>query len=275
LAGRVRIERADGSEDSASRQTVTALLAAAYVGWLVQSFAFQHLFDYVHAPGVLLAILLVSIFTVTSAPSSLLRVGWVAFAAVALCWSPWIQPSRLSLWSVCVRGPITPAVRDKLSHFRNPNRQDLARVMEYLKSQGVSGQDVCFYNSDFVGVYRQMGLTPPTRYTYFYETVRFLPKHQDQVLRDLAESPHKFVVTDVQTTGIAVARIDRVGPNGPLADAKAQPKTWTRGYPWAYPAVFRAGTYLVHRVDGPIEALSTPIDSPSPNRTRDTAVARD
>ena len=34
-----------------------ALVVAFYVGWLVQAVALQHLFDYVHAPGVLLAIL--------------------------------------------------------------------------------------------------------------------------------------------------------------------------------------------------------------------------
>jgi len=242
---------------------VMALLAAAFVGWMVQAFAFQHLFDYIHAPAVMLAFLLLAVCTVLQFASRERRerqwsVAWVAFAMLALCWSPLVQPSRLQLWTNCVWGPVTPAVRDRLSHFRNPNRQDLARVTEFLRRQDVSGKDVCFYNSDFVGMYRQMGLTPPTRYTYFYELIRYLPSHHDDLLHGLMETPHRFVVTDVVTTGIKAERVDHLGPNGPLKDANAQPRHWSRGYPWSCPAVFRAGTYLVHRVDGPIEALSVP-----------------
>jgi hypothetical protein len=242
-----------------TRDSVAMLLSAAYVGWLVQSFAFQHLFDYIHAPGVLLSILLLAVCTVAAnTVSPLMRGGWVCLAAVAVFWSPCVQPARLSLWTTCVNGPMTPAVRDRLSHFQNPNRQDLARVAEFLEKQGVSGRDVCFFNSDFVGMYRQMDLAPPTRYTYLFEIVRFLPSHHEQVLEDVAAAPHRFVVTDVATTGITPDKMDRLGPNGVLTDAKAQPRNWTRGYPWSCPAVFRAGTYLVHRVDGPIDALSQP-----------------
>jgi len=249
--------------DSSRTPVVIALVAAAYIGWLVQSFTFQHLFDYIHAPGLLLAILLLAAWSVAAAARPVVvRCAWLSLAAVAAFWSPCLQPARLSQWSACVRGPVTPALRDRLSHFFNPKRQDLARVAEFLEKQGVSGRDVCFFNSDFVGMYRQMGLLPPTRYTYFYETVRFLPSHHDDVLKELSASPHRFVVTDVLTTGITPDKMDRLGPDGPLEDAKAQPKSWTRGYPWIYPAVFRAGTYLVHRIDGPINALSLPITSP-------------
>ncbi len=42
---------------SAVAAPVAALVVTFYVGWLVQAWTLQHLFDYVHAPGVLLAIL--------------------------------------------------------------------------------------------------------------------------------------------------------------------------------------------------------------------------
>jgi hypothetical protein len=243
------------------RSSATVLVAAAYVGWMIQAFAFQHCFDYIHAPAVMLAFLLLAMCTVSSTGRGT-RIAWATFAAIALCWSPLLQPSRLELWPACVRGEVTPAIQDRLSHFQNPVQKDLARVADYLQRQGISGQDVCFYNSDFVGMYRRMNLMPPSRYTYFHELIRYLPSHHDDLLRGVAESPHRFVVTDVLSTGIKADRVDRLGPNGPLPDVKAQPKSWSSGYPWSYPVVFRAGTYLVHRIDGPITTLSVPNASP-------------
>lgn len=249
------------------RRAVLALTASTYAGWMFQAFGFQHLFDYVHAPAILLAILLVSLWSLAY-PRRTVRALSLAFTLLAMWWSPLLQPKRIGLWSVCLRGPITPLVRDRLSHFRNPNRRDLEQIEEYLRQQNVSGKDVCFYNSDFVGMYRKMGLMPPTRYVYFYETVRFLPSHQQAILQDLQAAPHRYVVTDVLTAGIRPERMDWLGPNGRLADAHAQPRHWTTGYPWSYPAVFRAGTYLVHRIDGPVTALSLPKQVSTPNSLR-------
>lgn len=256
VKGLAHLLRGDAAPDD-PRRAVLALTASTYVGWMIQAFGFQHLFDYVHAPTILLAILLVSLGSLAY-PHMAVRVLSLAFALLAIWWSPLLQPKRLGLWPICVRGPITPAVRGRLSHFRNPNRRDLEQIEAYLRQQNVSGKDVCFYNSDFVGMYRKMGLMPPTRYVYFYETVRFLPSHQQTILQDLQAAPHRYVVTDVLTAGIRPERMDRLGPNGRLADAQAQPRHWTTGYPWSYPAVFRAGTYLVHRLDGPVTALSLP-----------------
>uniref|UniRef100_A0A7C4LI78 Glycosyltransferase RgtA/B/C/D-like domain-containing protein n=1 Tax=Schlesneria paludicola TaxID=360056 RepID=A0A7C4LI78_9PLAN len=266
LAGGLWRPAAGSTTITPSRRAVLTLIAACYGGWLIQSFGLQHLFDYIHAPAILLAILLVSAWSL-ALPLPLIRLAGMGIALLAWWWSPMWQPARLKLWSVCLRGPVTPAVRDRLSHFRNPNRRDLERIAEFLRGQNVSEREVCFYNSDFVGMYRQMGLLPPTRYVYFYETVRFLPTHKDEILQAVRAAPHRFVVTDVLSAGIRADRMERLGPNGPLADVTAQPRGWTAGYPWSFPAVYRAGTYLVHRIDGPVTELSLPKTELPPPRT--------
>src|SRR5690606_10115605 len=40
--------------DQHKRQTLSAMLGVVYLAWLAQSLFLQHLFDYIHAPGVLL-----------------------------------------------------------------------------------------------------------------------------------------------------------------------------------------------------------------------------
>jgi hypothetical protein len=122
-------------------------------------------------------------------------------------------------------------------------------------------------------MYRQMGLLPPTRYTYLFELMRYLPSRHEQIRAELAATPHRFVVTDVLTTGIPAEKMEKLGPNGPLPGVKAQPKSWTSGYPWSLPAVFRSGTYLVHRVEGPIQALSVPL-VPRKSSPQGSAVAQ-
>jgi hypothetical protein len=267
-------QQTDPDGTSPAARAVVALVAAAYAGWLIQMFALQHLFDYVHAPGILLAILLLALLSVAGRVSlPPLQLAWATLAVVAAFWSPALNPARLKLWPICVRGPVTPALQDRLSHFRNPNRRDLERIAAFLQSEGVTGRDVCFYNSDFVGMYRQMGLLPPTRYTYLFELMRYLPSRHEQIRAELAATPHRFVVTDVLTTGIPAEKMEKLGPNGPLPGVKAQPKSWTSGYPWSLPAVFRSGTYLVHRVEGPIQALSVPL-VPRKSSPQGSAVAQ-
>jgi hypothetical protein len=127
-------------------------------------------------------------------------------------------------------------------------------VAEYLRRCNVQGREVCFYNSDFVALYQAMGLTPPTRFVYLHELLVFFPERRAEIHNQLASSGHRYVVTDLVACGMPRHLAEQIGPDGPLAP----PPDYDRGragYPWALPVVYRAGTYLVHQVDRPLEAL--------------------
>jgi hypothetical protein len=240
---------------ASSRGGGNPLLASFYVGWLVHAFFLQHLFDYVHVPAVLIALLfLADLASRRAAPSTGWRAACAAFAVLALMASPIVRGERLRLWPECVAGPNSPRLQDRLAHLRNPNREDLARVADYLRRCGVQGRDVCFYNSDFVALYQSMDLTPPTRFVYLHELLVFSPDRASQMHDQLASSGHRYVVTDLIACGMPRQLAEQIGPDGPLAPPPAYDRNRT-GYPWELPVVYRAGTYLVHKVDRPLEEM--------------------
>jgi hypothetical protein len=227
------------------------LLAAFYLGWLAHAFFLQHLFDYVHVPGVLIALLfLADRASRRAAPATGWRVACAGFAVLALAASPILRGERLRLWPECLAGPNSPRLQDRLAHLRNPNREDLARVADDLRRYGVQGRDVCFYNSDFVGLYQSLELTPPTRFVYLHELMVFFPERHSDMHDQLARSGHRYVVTDLVACGMPRQLAEQIGPDGPLAPPPAYDRNRT-GYPWELPVVYRAGTYLVHKVDRP------------------------
>ncbi len=235
--------------EASSNCAIVEMVAALYLGWMAQALFLQHLFDYIHAPTILLAILLTGLITaqvavhVPWAPRA-----WMAFALLAICTSPLLRSERWSAWPACWQWEVTPALRDRLAYFPNPDRVDLAKIKEYLRAEGVSGREVCFFNSDFVSLYRQLDLFPPVRYTYFFETIQFFPERRRAILDELQQSPHRFVVTDLVSVGMPRRDAEAVGPDGPLQPPPAYRRAPREVYPWSCPVVFRAGTYLIHRV---------------------------
>jgi hypothetical protein len=251
LAGCWRRSPGDGNE-GLDRRLVISVSSAAYLGWTFQAFFLQHLFDYVYVPSVLLAGLVLAGFSARAAVTSRrrLRFAWTVFAVLALASSPLLRQDRLRLWDNCLSADATPRLRDQLAHFDNPRREDLARVAEFLRRAHVGPRDVCFYNSDFVSLHRQLGLRPPTRYAYLHEILVFFPVRRAQIQAELERSGHRYVVTDLVGCGLPRRDAEAIGPEGPLAPPPAYARARSAGYPWSCPVVYRAGTYLVHRVGG-------------------------
>lgn len=229
--------------------TAGELLGALFVGWCVQAGFLQHLFDYVFAPVFLLAILLSCV--TTARETGAFRWGLQAALALVLCWvgiSPAMRWDRVRCWSICWQRELSPAQRDQLALLPNPVRDDLAQVASFLQRANVSDRDVCFYNSDFVSLYRQLGLLPPVRYTYFFETMQFFPEKRNDLLEELQQQSHRYVVTDLVSVGMPRRDAEAVGPAGPHAPPPAYRRAPINVYPWSCPVVYRAGTYLIHQV---------------------------
>ncbi len=257
------------------------LLSVFYLAWLLQSHWLQHLFDYVHAPGLLLAVVVLGTWaeeTVVTGKDKgrvgdsagksaagaqeprgfgwrALRLAFAAFAVLVLLTSPVIDSKRLSCWWKCVAEGSTSEVRDRLKFFSVPNWTDLDRVAQYLRAQDVRDGELTCYHNSLVHLYGILGFNASTRYVYLEQVVAYFPSRRQQFLRALSDSRQRFVVTDLIASGLSPSGIARLGPVGALAHPPRFPARLRDVYPWSQPAVFRAGPYLVHRVEPPLGRL--------------------
>lgn len=227
-----------------------ALSAAFYAGWLVQAFFLQHLFDYVQAPGVLLAL----IICIVAAWHRLFaaRRFWILaslFFCLALAMSPIVRGDRLGCWWTCVTQGSTPEVRDRLRLLTLPDWRDLDRVAGYLRAQRIGDGELVCFNTSTIHLYWELGIRPATRYVYLENCLVFFPERTDQMLAEVAASAPRFIVSDLVAAGVPRASLDllSVGFRSPSQLAGSAPL-----FPWSQPIVFRAGRYAVHRVEGPL-----------------------
>ncbi len=228
----------------------SSVLAAIYVAWCVHMFLLQHLFDYVHAPGIVLAILVTADWIGRRPGSRIMASLCYAFALITLLLSPYLKTERLKNWQPALTASSSPELRDQLQCFDNPSHQDLTRVVEFLQKTGVKDGDVLCFNSDLVSMYRRLGFSPPTRFIYVSQNVAYVPTAAGTILDTISNSGHRYVVTDLHTAGLIVPSPDGVCPSGELP--RPMRIEGTKGvYPWGLPIVFRAGWYLVHEVSEP------------------------
>ncbi|MCU0872126.1 MAG: hypothetical protein MUE50_07255 [Pirellulaceae bacterium] len=255
------------SQQLAQRLTC-ALAMAFYLGWLVQAVALQHLFDYVHAPGVLLAILTcVSSASMRRRRSPAARVGWITLVVLALlCW-PAVRWSRLCCWADCLRHGSSAEIRDRLRLMQFPEWRDLERVAAYLRERGVRDGDVCCFPNSTIHLYEMLGIRPPTRYVYLENTLAFFPERSEVLRAALAAAAPKYAVTDLVTAGVPPDALSRIRPGMVLSGLASLGAGQARAYPWEFPILFRSGRYAVHRTGGPIRSLELMPDS-SPPRAR-------
>lgn len=233
-----------------------SILAAVYLTWLVHSFLLQHLFDYVHVPAVILAVALVSLHGGTSPNPNRYRNLGILFACLVVWLNPLLSKQRISLWQASVTTEASVELQDRLAHFENPRRGDLLKIEDFLRSQNVGQHDVCCFNSDCVSIYWDLNLLPATRFTYLFELMNYHPTRAADFQSALESNPHRFIVTDLVSSGMSFPDAMAIDSKNPLMPPKYPRAKDT--YPWSHPVVFRAGTYLVHEVQQPIGTLRMP-----------------
>lgn len=245
-----------GSEAPARAQ---ALLAALYLGWLVQAAYVQRPFNYTLLPPVLLAIALVAqLLGPLACRHRALGVVLAAGLVVLAVGNPLLEPARLQLWGRCWREGSSPALRDHLSLGANdnsPDWQDLARAAEYLRGLPLRDGELTCYNNSTAALYLDLGLRPSTRYLHYNTLLLNFPSRREVIRRALAESPQRYVVSDLQGLGLTPAEAAAGADAATPALAPAVPEANRRCFPWNEPVDFRAGRFLVHRVTGPVRRL--------------------
>lgn len=225
----------------------SAVLASVYLVWMVHSFLLQHLFDYVHAPGIVLAILVCADAVARGRSRTGLQLVVMLFGSAVVATSPVLKLKSVPAWRECVSGETTPQLQDRLTHFDNPRRTDLAEIAAFLKRQQVSGQDVLIFNSDGVSLYRRLNLKPPSRYAYFFETLIFFRDKRNEVIVAAMGNKPRFIVLDL--VSCLEMNGDEAHAVGPAGKHAAPPGYKPRpSFPWKYPVAFRAGSWLVLEV---------------------------
>ena len=243
-------------------------LSTVYLVTMAHVFLLQHLFDYVHAPAVILAIGVFGTWLSQPNRSSHWRFAVLAFGLLVLTSSPIFKSQRARLWWACVTQPSSPKLQDRLALLANPNRSHLERVAEFLRQQGVRNGEVCVFNSDLVGLYQRLELRPPTRYVYLFELLTYFPKQREEIMLSVTASGQRFIVTDLASCGMPHSQAMEVGAEGPTAPPPAYRAVNRRDYPWLHRVIFRSGTYLVHEIvheiNGPIGKTSAwPVEQTS------------
>ncbi len=222
-------------------------LSGIYLFWFLQAHLLQHLFDYVHVPLVILALLVLGAFTVEY---RFLRMKSVifTFALFAVITSPFFKPEQMNLWMPSLQGNLTSVQTDQLARLPNPIWEDLAKVESFLRKRDVEDEDVLMFNSDLVTLYWDLDLISPTPYVYMFELQHYFPSRQELFLASMEQGAQRFVVTDLAGCGLPPVKAEEIGPEGPLAPPPAYTRAKLTEYPWSEPVVFRSGRYMVHAV---------------------------
>jgi hypothetical protein len=234
----------------------TAILSAAYLGWLTQAFFLQHLFDYVYAPTLILgaAVVITSIAPrLTSLEFTPRRVAFAAVACLALPLSQRID--QLHSWRDCLTANDTPKLRTALTRLPLPDWVSLAKVANFLKSQHIADGELTAYHTHTIHLYPWLGISPSTRFVFTETHLRLFPNHVQEIEDSLKASRERFIVVSLLEAGVdpAVA-LDDSTPDGWRT---ACPPDAIQKFPFCEPVVFRAGPYVVHQATSDPGSLET------------------
>jgi hypothetical protein len=231
--------------------TFAPLLAAFYLGWMIQANFIQWQFHYHQVPVIFLG------------TRVLAEVRWPVMcrfaAAAVLIWGLLTHPllARLSLWPRCWTEGSTADMRDLLTFDTEsypPSWRELKEIELFLQSQHVRDREVSCFSTASLPLYLSMGLEPPTRFHGEFGLLVFFPNRRDEIMQAMAESPARFVVTDLMLLGVNAEQARGRIQLGPHLGATI---------PWSYPQVYRFGRYLVHAV--PRKTIS---QKSNPNRPK-------
>jgi hypothetical protein len=234
------------------------LLAALYLGWMIQAHFLQHPFHYCHTPTVILAAALLAATWPQKMPRR--RLANFAFAgsiAVAISMAPCFDPQRLAWWPDCMTRGAEPDVKCALHHRNLPNWVELQPVIDYLKQQDLKDGELTAYNVFLVHLYPEVGVRPSTRYVFLDVLMQVFHQQADLIHEALAASPQRFVVCSLLENGMNPADIAAEGPGLHSSLPATFPREHANEFPYCLPLVFRSGQYVVYRVDEPLGALNT------------------
>jgi hypothetical protein len=265
-----------------------ALLAALYLGWMLQAVGLQKGLDYVFVPCVLLALAVVAAQRWCAGCAFLV---WFALTGVvanvveadpggAGAWVKRLDPtgpheryskhpladgSVMRLWGRALTEGGTPELRDRVGQYTGihcgTRWEELSAVADYLRTVSPplgDGELNCWHDrhAPLIPLARQRpgDAVHALRHRVRHQGAERPPAGQKAKAEQIADavrgSRQRYVVSDlVRTTWDAAA------PYRPESWRSGDPlPVWLPAherdrFPWNQPVVFRAGRYVVHRID--------------------------
>jgi hypothetical protein len=243
-AARLRLQLQD-------RSAHEPLLAALYLGWLLQACYVQYEFAYHLVPPLFLALALLGGRRWLLGRSRVVKFLVAGFAALAVIWHPALDVSRLAVWGRCWREGSSAEVRNQLAFHSEPVSPDwvaLARVAEFLRGQQLGDGELTCFSYGTNPLYLDLGLQPSTRFINPQEVLYLFGSREQEIVQELRASPQRLLVTDLQAAGYS-KQLAAKEEGDPRALPPDFPPARAQRYPWCLPVVFRAGQYLVHQAD--------------------------
>jgi hypothetical protein len=252
-----------------------SLLCACYLGWLLQAVLLQQLFDYVHVPGVILA-MAICIRSVTeqlhashTATASQLSSDAVArfpfspvscMASVIVIMS--VMSSGLSIQSrltdlrpcvsACVYGSLSSDVRDAISQSPFPCWAELEPLIDHLREMSIPDRELLAYNGNLIHLYPRLKFDPPTRFVYVDVLARCFPRRHTEMLQEIERDNVRYVVANLKEDGW-----DEQVPSNKLLPAALEASRTELFFPYNQRPVFRSGSYVLFEVDSPPGSLTS------------------
>ena len=252
-----------------------------YLGWMLQALVLQKGLDYVHVPETLLAMavlaghrwavgfLFLVWFAVTGAALNLTDSGptvasfnrW--FPAVRLERHPLADPAVLAAWPRCWQEGSTPELRDRLGQYNDihcgTRWRDLDRVARFLRTvePPLGDRELTCWHDGTHPLYLMLDREPSTRYMHF-GTVFSLRSKVGAIRAEVATSPQRYVVSDLRRMTYHLTDAYAPGAKGEHSLPAWLPRSQRGVFPWNQPVVFRAGRYVVHRVENPVGEVDIP-----------------
>jgi hypothetical protein len=260
------------------RRRNQALLAGFYLGWLAQSIWPQNLLEYIMVPPMLLGMAVVASVEPPLRDRFLRgltgancrwplqrrldlrsvrgdRRAWLClfagFAALAMARHPTFMPHRLLLWPRCWHEATNPELLDGLTLMDVADWQELDKVRNYLHLHGMGKGAITCYSLGTQVLSLQLDVEPSTRFVYLDQMITCFVRHRQQILKEVMESPQRYVVTDLRSIGFTRDRAVDAMLLGPHDLQLLLPEELRSQYPWCEPVVVRAGLYSVHEVRTP------------------------
>ena len=174
---------------------------------------------------------------------------------VALEKHPLANRQIVELWPRCWTEGGSPELRDRLGQYTNihcgTRWEELEAVADYLRKVDPPlgpGELNCWHDSTHP-LYLMLDLDPATRYMH-YGTVFGIKSKRELIADAVRTSPQRYVVSDLlRTTRDASAVYDPQSWRGGDPLPVWLPPNEREKFPWNQPIVFRAGRYVVHKID--------------------------
>ena len=252
-----------------------SLLCACYLGWLLQAVLLQQLFDYVHVPGIILAIticirLVTELFrglqiavasqvrseAAARFPFSLASGLACVIVLMSIVSSGGSIKSRVTYlqpcFSACVYGSLPTDVKDSISQSPFPCWTELEPLIDHLREMSIPDRELLAYNGNLIHLYPRLKYNPPTRFVYLDVLARRFPRRRVEMLQETERCHVRYVVANLREDGWE----DDVPPNMLLPAALEAGKS-KLFFPYNQRPVFRSGSYVMFEVDSPPGSLTS------------------